>query len=696
MGTAHSDLPLQQKILLYLKSNSNTHKGCLVKPRLLAPKWNTTPEKISHELNELRRKGKILQCDDLGREVQPNERFTVGQALTQICLDEAGYLPWDKPNRFIYARMIGAKMASLRLIVERTGVLEVERNQHGWPIGLRITDFDAAQAYIGDGKVALKTQHYRCHYYRYVTGYKKPTTPKLPLPKPVRYTNAHKLLERLIADGGDWYVRPIDICREFGFKRSSLYHHVQKLDGIIQYENGRIVLINPEKARLFLAPFAKHGDSNPVVSYSSPPYSSPSFSRNVTSASTNVDAFVTREDLPKARQKAATFFILQSLIVKKRIETEIAQRLVWYPRNYRLYGAGKEKLMNKYRELQVTDEFMEEERRRQLGAMYGKQKAIMSRILTQLADCFGWSAIMGEELVNLGIQHFKGALPTVENPDNSVAERVADWLENDMPEDPLAQEWIAEFGECAGVEFLSEFICRGGPNFLIYLMYTAEASTPKQEQSYAWYVHLTLAYANNHRFDPRYPDTFNVNINDAMKAVTDNTSWANGDTVVEALTRYLHYGGRLGSIKHRAYWLTQRLNEVYARKDADGNIIWHRVWDSIAPDDGTQYNEAIVGHEDFSLLCEWMDEYTPKHDEEEARRPEKFSLRWYENKLRGAKDYGMPGDLEALNNKISIMKQWTKVDVDKQRNEFVPALSKPTRYDDPRLGWAEWDELIRG
>lgn len=694
MGIAHSDLPLQQKILLYLKSNSNTHKGCLVKPRLLAPKWNTTPEKISHELNELRRNKKIMQCDDLGREVQPTERFTVGQALTQICLDEAGYLPWDKPNRFIYARMIGAKMASLRLIVERTGVLEVERNQHGWPIGLRITDFDAAQAYIGDGKVALKTQHYGCHYYRYVTGLRKPRTPKITLPKPIQHTNTHKLLERLIAEGGEWYVRPIDICREFGFKRSSLYHHVKKLDGIIQYENGRITLINPEKARLFLAPFGGNVHSNTCVSHSSPPYSSPRFSRKVTSASTNVDAFVTREGSPKARQRAATLFILQSLIVKNRIETEIAQRLVWYPRNYRLFGAGKEKLMNKYRELQVTDEFMEEERRRQLGAMYGKQKAIVSRILTQLTDCFGWSAIMGEELINLGIQHFKGALPTPENPDDSVAERVADWLENDL--DPLAQEWITEFGECAGVEFLSEFICRGGPALLIYLMYTAEANTPAQEQSYAWYVHLTLAYANNHRFDPRYPDTFNVNINDAMKAVTDNTSWANGDTVVEALTRYLHYGGRLGSIKHRAYWLTQRLNEVYARKDADGNIIWHRVWDSIAPDDGTQYNEAIVGHEDFSLLCEWMDEYTPKHDEEEARRPEKFSLRWYENKLRGAKDYGMPGDLEALNNKISIMKQWCNVDVEKQRNEFVPALSKPTRYDDPRLGWAEWDELIRG
>ena len=700
MGIPHSDLPTPQKILLLLKSNSGRNKGSLlVDPQKLSKQWNIPAWKISHCLNELRRAKKIKQCDDQGVVIDPHKRFSVGQAIVQIVLDEGGYIPWDKPNRRIYARIVGAKLSSLRLIVGRTGVLVVERNEYGWPTGLRIRDFKAAQKFIGDGKVALKTQHYGCHYYKYVRGYRPPRPPKEATQKPFKYTNIHRLLERVIMEGGDWWVRPIDVCKEFGFKRSSLYHHVKVLDGIISYENGRIRLLDPEKARLFLAPITRNVSPTTSVTRSSLlPFLSVTNEESTTASTRNnlVDAFVVHSNTRKQRPiKAATMFLLDLLLTRRRLEIEIAQRLVWYPRNYRLYGNGKEKMMAKYQEVKVHDEFTEDERRRQQGAMWGRQKAIVIRIINGLENVFQWPCIMGDELFILAVQNFKGALPTTDYPDHDIAEKVADWLEGELPDDEIAQDWIREFAECAGVEFMSEFLCRGGPAFLIYLMYRFDAALPAQEQGYTWYVHLTLAYANQHRFNPKHPEAFMVSINDAVKAVTDNTGWASGDTVIDALTRYLHYGGRLGSIRHRAYWITQRLNEVYPRRERDGTLIWHRVWDSIVSEDGRVLIEAIAASEDFDLLCDWMDKYTPKQEAADKFKPEKFTLRWYESKLKSAEQYGMPGDIESLHEKIRLIKEWPRANVKRQKNELVPALSKPDRYSDPRLNWQQWDMLIR-
>lgn len=703
MGISHSDLPLPQKLLLLLKCHSGRKRSFLVDPQKLSEQWGHTPDRISHDLNELRRDGKICLCDDRGVRVEPDGLFSVGQQLVQIIIDEAGYIPWDKPIRRTYARMLGAKLKCFRLIIQRTGVIEVERNEHGWPTGLRITDFDAAQAYIGKGKVALKTQHYGCHYYRYVKGLKKPGVPVESNEKPLkrqRYTNSHRLLERVIQNNGDWWVRPVEVCREFGFHRSGLYHHVRKLDGIIQYENGRIRLIDPEKARLFLSQVQQDVPTTTAVTSSSPHTSSSVVSTNLTTASTgkdSVDAFVVKGNTRiKRPNEAATFFFLHSLLIRRRLELEIAQRLVWYPRNYRLHGKGREKMAHKYIQMKGHDEFTEEADRRQQGQMWSRQKAIVLRILTSLKDLFGWPTIIGDELVQFAAKQMRGALPSVESPENKAAEELADWMDDSLPEDEIALEWIQEFADCAGVEFTSEFVARGGVNFLMYLMYSSTAEMPVHEDAYAWYVHLTLAYANQHRFNPKYPESFNVNINDAVKAVTDNTSWASGDTVIEALTRYLHYGGHLSSIRHRAYWLVERLNEVYPRREDNGNLIWHRTWDSIVSDDGMILLDVMKAHPDeFSLLCDWMDEYTPKIDEAGKYQPEKFSLRWYEMKLESAKRYGMPGDLEALNVKIKLLKEWKSTDVKKQKNELVPGLNKPDRYSNPDLNWQQWDILIR-
>ena len=699
MGIAHSDLSTRNKLLLLLKTNSRRDKPLLVDAQKLSKQWGIPHQKISHDLSALRDDKKIALCDDQGTIIKhPKDKFTVGQALVQIVMDEAGYLPWDKPTRRIYARIIGAKMACLRLIIQRTGVLDVERNQHGWPIGLRINDWTAAQAYIGEGKVALKTQHYGSHYYRYLKGYSPPKEKEAPLPKPKPYTNAHRLLERVIENGGDWWVRPIDVCRELGFYRSGLYRQVRKLDGIISYQNGRIKLINPEKAALFLSEVTGHPTTTTAVSHSSPLTHSSVVLTESTTASTTVDAFVASSNPRKQRLcKASTIVVLGQLVIRRRLELEIAQRLVWYPRAYRLLGKGREIMAKKYVDVAAHDEMVDEERRRQLGAMWGRQKAIVLRILNALSQTFPeWSAMINDELVTVTAQKLRGALPSVESPDHKVAEQVADWLENDLEGDDDAQTWIKEFGLCAGVEFLSEFVCRGGTNLLMYLMYTNTTESEAQYQGYSWYVHLILAYANQHRFNPKYPESFNANIFDAVDAANKETSFMSGDVVTEALTRYLECGGRLSIIRHRAPWITRKLNEAYPRTTNDGEMIWHRAWNNICTEDGRLLIDTFHEYwEDFCLLCDWMDEYTPDHDEAERHQPEKFTLSWYQSMLKSAQDYGMPGDLEALNDKIRLIKEWPKATMEKQKGQLVPGLNTPGRYDNPRLNWQQWDELIR-
>jgi len=63
--------------------------------------------------------------------------------------------------------------------------------------------------------------------------------------------------------------------------------------------------------------------------------------------------------------------------------------------------------------------------------------------------------------------------------------------------------------------------------------------------------------------------------------------------------------------------------------------------------------------------------------------------------LERAKDYGLPGDVEALREKVAALREWPRASREKQGDVLARILYKPTRYEEPKLSWAQWDQLVK-
>jgi hypothetical protein len=144
--------------------------------------------------------------------------------------------------------------------------------------------------------------------------------------------------------------------------------------------------------------------------------------------------------------------------------------------------------------------------------------------------------------------------------------------------------------------------------------------------------------------------------------------------------RYITAGNSLNCIERKAPVIVEQLLRKYPKNSTDG------IYMTCAADelfDRLQVDEAS------DTLHEWITRYTPKNVERSSDTALQFTAQWYDAKIANIGKYGLPGDVEILQQKSSALKRWHLLNEDGQ-SSLVGLLNKPTRYDDPRLDFASW------
>jgi hypothetical protein len=677
-------LTLKQKLLYYIYSNGRNYKPpLLVDVHRLAKTWSCTAYELSHLLSVLHQEGKIRPCDIEGN---PPTKCSAGQLLLQVCLDNGRRLLWDKASRVKLARQLGIKHKSLERAKRRLrDFFHVEYDENlgnPIPVEIFIMDEGAAMSQIGDAR-AVKEEHYGMHYYKYVKGWAKPKPKEVAKSKPKRMMLKHHILAELIRHGGTYWGTPTKFSESMGLNGRSFRNAMAVLEqkGVAFRTPNRVEIRDPEAASLLLSPFGVGEVLNPSFRRPIPPNIPPAVSSRLGKVTLQVTAY----EVPPYPQKAMAVVnaIIGRMIVKYKIQSELARMLVRYPRNY-ANGRGKGKVQAVIDNWRQEDNAAEDELRRKYGAIWGKRTAICTRILESIGQQLSLAGSINDELITIMVETMKSALPSIEIPDRDAAEKLAEWIDNDLPGQDQCIEWLDTFVEKAGCEFLSQFVVRHGIDLIFDMMSWCETNMAVQHQMYAWWLHLYMAYVEYHPFNEKFPDAFQTSSSMIGKAISDCESLLTGVVVTRAISTYLQDGYKLGSLVTIKHTICKKLAEDYPIHD-DGEIAWVNAFDDVI------CRSHLAGHSEFGVLCDWMDEYDAK-TKDEPSGPERWTVQWYEAKVENAREYGLPGDIELLNQKIAGLKRWHTLS-QKEQKKLVGLLNKPGRYDDPRLNWAQWDEV---
>lgn len=677
-------LTLTRKVHLYLYSTTRKfRKPIAVDPAALSQKWNCTPRQITDALACLKHKGFIKRTDVDGNEVHHEVRGSI--RLLQLLLDHDGKLPWDKQSRIRYARSLGFRHSSLEVYKrEFNHLLHTEYNDKGWPVQIMLlNDYDARL--ICDEIDTTQQGRYGCHYWKYIKGWRKRPIQKqkAPVAPPQAPTNASALIcQLLLENGGTLYGPARPHYEALGLKVSTYRKAVKSLQnrGFVTKTPQCLSIRNPEAVASFLGLPTEGCQSSrmPALSASPNNLSSP---KSVNEKIINyVDAF-SSPLTPQQRQATGVMVrVLSSLVQKRRITTEIAQTKLRYP-SY--YPPRRHKLAMLYQEHQSVNEENLEFARRQRGAMFERQKDLCVRMLTTCKFLFGLTGSILKALAEETANRLEGALPTVGDPNRELGIHLAEFIDDDVPVDDQCLNWVQSWIGFSGVSSIAEFACRGGFDLLLRIMEYRRSDAGVIQHRVAWDICLYIAYCEKHGWDDRYPDQWQT-ISEFSIVNTQTALWQ-GITVAQALAYYWDVDGKTASLGHVKNLILKSLNEEYPLKGDDGEVEFYSPWDLA--------EEALgVYGDEYAVLCQWLDEMDAQKVVLTTPAPDKFTVQWYEGKIKDIGRFGQPEDIELLFKKIGVLKRWNKSSVEVQKDQLVPIMNRPTVVDDPRLNWDEWDQ----
>ena len=676
-----AELSLQNKLLNLLYHNTrNYKKPAPLNMDRLSEQWDCTPEQLHNALTNLIDKGQVRHTDLKGNPYR--KEVSAEHLLIRLILDNRNKLPWDKASRIKTARRMGIKLSSIIVIKRRLNpILHTEYDDTNHPIQIILMDECDGITRLPEGDIVPQT-YYGHHYYKYVRGYsRRPKIKPVKAPKPPQKFNAHRLCEYVVARGGAIYGSPRqhwqNVCSsQSGFDKAV---RICLQRGLLQKTATGLQVLNAGRVASFLEPFSTCLPTSTNTNHS---LSSGLLSKNDSSnvnPVTKVTVFTT--DItpfpPKQRQKAVALNIF-NLLVREKLRQEIAFRLLRYPRNYE---KGRETIRQLYRDVKVHDEQTEEARRQQQGAMWGKQKAICLQLLSVLQEHLGISGLAGDALAAEMANRYQAALPTVEFPDNDLLTRLGTWADDTLPDDDCDESfWAGLFMNHSGSQLISEFVCRGGIDLLLRIMQFTEAEEGMIKQRAAWDVISYICHIERHKFNPKYPEQFQ-SISD-WNGLKMASSFSNGLVITDALYNYMGNDHKLGSLLPIKPLICKAILEMYPVKGEDGETYFTSAW---------QENYRKLGEwEECEVLEQWIGEEGEKPELVDSCEIAKFTVKWFETKLKDVEKYGLPGDIDLLAEKITALKRWPKVSVEEQKDHLVPILNKPSRYVNAQLDWAEW------
>jgi len=208
-------------------------------------------------------------------------------------------------------------------------------------------------------------------------------------------------------------------------------------------------------------------------------------------------------------------------------------------------------------------------------------------------------------------------------------------------------------------------------------------------QMYAFHALLYLGQLKSRPFDIEYPERF-VKPDGMLSTIgADDSIWGRQALGI-VLYEYLAADFALGSLHGIAPKLVQWMHERYPVETIQDGLQFTTAWDCLL--DEVQKHDA---EEMLDELLPWNIKHYENNTPPAVTEIPKFTLSWYQAKLAGAKDYGAPADVTALQLKVSALKEWDmEITSDEKRRKLVNVLNRPTRYDDPRLSYEQWEWLV--
>ena len=662
-------------------------KPLLFNADTIARSWGVSKEHVLGALKRLRATGRIKRTDVEGNPVRVGE--SAQHAILRLLLTNGGSLPYARRDKQILASSIGVIVPSLLVIVQRLrnhGCVYAENKVlyiYNLPIVEEVYGIDTKNT-----ERFVKSIEYGRRYYQYESGF---TFPKKPAPEKFPHKKLrHRILEDLIANGGEIWRKQSEWVALLKCTKTGAQEAIYRLrdEGVVSYDAPVLRIANAAKAKEMLAPW--QGQYQPIVAStrSSSSYLSPfkplTFgSKDVKSLEPRaVDNTITTNIV----KKALVVLFARKLAEGYWLQAELDKMRVRFPLDYE---KGKVTIMAKFKQQQAHVEVTEEEARRIRGQWWGKQRALVVDVLSSLRDAFGIGGAIDDSLVSAAARELRGVLPSEEMPDRMEAEDLAVWIDDDLPADDLCMAWVADFIQYSDSKFLTDFVSRGGLTFLLHMQ--AYASTPDGivAQRYAFHALLYIGQIRARKFDIEHPEWF-AKPDGMLSTIGDDDSIWGRQALAIALHEYLSAGFKLGSLEGIAARLVRFLHEQYpVETEADG-IEYTTAWECLM--------DEVKKHGDDDML-EVLVPWGIKHYENNAPpavvQIPKHCLSWYQAKLAGTKDYGAPADVTALQLKVSALKEWDmEITSDEKRRKLVNVLNRPTRYDDPRLSYDQWDWLV--
>jgi len=373
------------------------------------------------------------------------------------------------------------------------------------------------------------------------------------------------------------------------------------------------------------------------------------------------------------------------LVVREILTAEMYRMSVQYAKHY---DGGQARIMDTKRAISEVDEEAIAAYKHRRGVMWGKQMRIIRELLTRFRDQLGLSGVVDDAIIRETARRIRWALPEVEDPDRDLADQLTSWMDTDFPVDELMQGLLRLFIECSGSQTIAEFVCRGGLDLAFRLMDWTQLPNGCVKHRAGWEVLSYIGYIERYPFQLQYEDRFpNITSWD----MTRKQSYCTGESMVAGLRLYMGLiGFPLTSLTVLKPIILKALTARYPTRDEDTQgIVVRSVWED--PETHIKLGDL----DDYEVLCDWVNEYWVTDGEAPEDGYAKYSLQWYEGLLERAKDYGLPGDVEALREKVAALREWPRASREKQGDVLARILYKPTRYEEPKLSWAQWDQLVK-
>ncbi|MBU1067141.1 hypothetical protein KKE60_05110 [Patescibacteria group bacterium] len=651
----------------------------------IARNWGLSKKQLLRALKTLRDSGRIKRTDAEGNPIKHGERLE--HALLRMLLTNGGSLPYNRPRKRKIASELGTTVKCLLTTVQklRDNNVVYSQNKVLCVYNLPIVEV----VYFIDTKNTekhVKQAHFGTHYYQYAKGFTYG-----PKKKPPVYPHKklrHRILEDLVANGGEIWRKQLEWAKLLKCTKTGVQDAIYRLrdEGVVDYDAPTLRISNPAKAKEMLAPW--EGQYGPIVQtpHLSFPKTFPFGRKEVGIRKVFEVNDVSNLETANIVKKALVFLFVRKLAEGYWIQAELDKMRVRFPLDYE---KGLAKIMAKFKQQQAHVEVTEEEARRIRGQWWGKQRAIVVSVLNSLQSLFPLPGGMDDKLVSLAARELRGVLPSEELPDQTRAEDMAAWVEEDLPADDRCMAWLAEFIQYSDSAFMSDFVSRGGLTLLLHMQ--AYATTPDgvPAQRYAFHTLLYIGQIRSRPFDIEHPEWF-AKPDGMLSTIGDDDSIWGRQALSIALHEYLDAGFKLGSLNGIAPKIVKLLHERYPVETLADGLEFTTAWDCLI--------DEAKKHGDDEMLDELL-LWDIKHYENDATpamvKIPKYSLAWYQSKLAGAKDYGAPADVTALQLKISALKEWDmEMTSDDKRHKLVSVLNRPTRYDDPRLAYEQWDWLV--